>query len=311
VKEQRNSFYRTHIVKNLAGAARVLLGATLAMLCMAMVAKAQDTGYLSGTVTDKSGAAVAGAAVVVSSTNGSATHITTTNGDGAYTVAGLPGGTYDVAVTATGFQKFTAQKVVLDVAEKRRIDIQLSVGTVSSEVVVTGDSIAQVSTESSEISSTITGTQIAELELNGRNFTQLVNLSPGVVSQQFANTGTDDGVVGIYGNVSFSINGGRSEYNNWELDGGDNMDNGSNATLNVYPNPEAIAEFKVLTSSYGAQYGRNGSGTVEVETKSGGRSFHGSAFEYNRNEFFKAKSWAEGECTTCKKARPESWSMPA
>jgi hypothetical protein len=302
VKEQRNSFYRTHIVKNLAGAVRVLLCATLAMLCMAMVAKAQDTGYLSGTVTDKSGAAVAGAAVVVSSTNGSATHITTTNGDGAYAVAGLPGGTYDVAVTATGFQKFTAQKVVLDVAEKRRIDVQLTVGTVSSEVVVTGDSIAQVSTESSEISSTITGTQIAELELNGRNFTQLVNLSPGVVSQQFANTGTDDGVVGIYGNVSFSINGGRSEYNNWELDGGDNMDNGSNATLNVYPNPEAIAEFKVLTSSYGAQYGRNGSGTVEVETKSGGRSFHGSAFEYNRNEFFKAKSWAEGECTTCKKA---------
>src|SRR5260370_33719173 len=80
------------------------------------------------------------------------------------------------------------------------------------------------------------------------------------------------------------------------------MDNGSNATLNVYPNPEAIAEFKVLTSSYGAQYGRNGSGTVEVETKSGGSSFHGSAFEYNRNEFFKAKSWAEGECTACKKA---------
>src|SRR5260370_1063155 len=91
------------------------------------------------------------------------------------------------------------------------------------------------------------------------------------------------GKVGVYGNVSFSMNGGRNEYNNWELDGGDNMDNGSNATLNVYPNLEAIAEFKVLTSNYGAQYGRNGSGTVEVETKSGGSSFHGSAFEDLRN----------------------------
>src|SRR5205807_6261785 len=146
--------------------------------------------------------------------------------------------------------------------------------------------------------STITGKQIDNLVLNGRNFTQLVNLAPGVVSQ----TGQDDAKVGVYGNVAYSMNGGRTEYNNWELDGGDNMDNGSNATLNVYPNPEAIAEFKVLTSNYGAQYGRNGSGTVEVETKSGTSSFHGSAFEYLRNEFFNAKSWEEGANPTAKKA---------
>ena len=82
-------------------------------------------------------------------------------------------------------------------------------------------------------------------------------------------TGQDEGLVGVAGNVAYSINGGRTEYNNWEIDGGDNMDNGSNATLNVYPNLEAIAEFKVLTSNYGAQYGKNGSGSVEVETKSG------------------------------------------
>src|SRR5438067_13800093 len=102
-------------------------------------------------------------------------------------------------------------------------------------------------------------------------YTTLFRSAPGVVSQ----TGQDDAKVGVYGNVAYSMNGGRTEYNNWELDGGDNMDNGSNATLNVYPNPEAIAEFKVLTSNYGAQYGRNGSGTVEVETKSGGTTFHG------------------------------------
>ena len=80
------------------------------------------------------------------------------------------------------------------------------------------------------------------------------------------------------------MNGGRIEYNNWELDGGDNMDNGSNGTLNVYPSIDAIAEFKVLTSNYGAQYGRNGSGTVEVETKSGTKRFHGDVYEFVRND---------------------------
>jgi len=248
---------------------------------------AQDTGYISGTVTDKSGSAIAGADVTLKNVSGSLTRNTVTNTDGAYVISGLAGDTYDLSVSAKGFQKFTAQKVVLEVAEKARIDVQLTVGAITEEVVVTGESVAQVETTSSEISSTITGKQIDNLVLNGRNFTQLVTLSPGVVNQ----TGQDEGTVGVYGNVAYSMNGGRNEYNNWELDGGDNMDNGSNTTLNVYPNPEAIAEFKVLTSSYGAQYGRNGSGTVEVETKSGGSSFHGSAFEYLRNDFFNANEF--------------------
>jgi hypothetical protein len=290
VKGHGHSFLPANFVKVCRSGARLLGYALLVMLCTAFVARAQDTGYISGTVTDKSGAAVSGAAVVVSSTSGNATHETTTNADGAYVVAGLPGGSYDIVITAKGFQKYTAQKVVLDVAQKIRVDIQLTVGAVTQEVVVTGESVAQVETQTSAISDTITGTQVNEIPLNGRNFTQLVTLSPGVVSQ----TGSDEGKVGVYGNVAFSMNGGRTEYNNWELDGGDNMDNGSNSTLNVYPNPEAIAEFKVLTSSYGAQYGRNGSGTIEVETKSGGTSFHGSLFEYNRNDFFNARSWAQG-----------------
>ena len=257
------------------------------LLFSTSVALAQDTGYIGGTVTDKSGAAIAGADVTLRNVSGSISRTTQTNTDGACVISGLPGDTFDLGVSAKGFQKFTAQKVVLQVAEKARIDVQLTVGTITEEVVVTGESVAQVETSSSEISSTITGKQIDNLVLNGRNFTQLVTLSPGVVNQ----TNQDEGTVGVYGNVAYSMNGGRTEYNNWELDGGDNMDNGSNATLNVYPNPEAIAEFKVLTSSYGAQYGRNGSGTVEVETKSGGSSFHGSAFEYLRNDFFNANEF--------------------
>ena len=290
MKAHGHSFYLASILKNLPIAARLLVCAMIALLCSAFVVKAQDTGYIGGTVTDKTGAAVAGAEVVISSINGSSTRATTTNGDGAYVIAGLPGGSYNVMVTAKGFQKYTAKNVVLDVAQKIRVDIQLTVGQITEEVVVTGESVAQVETQSSALSTTISGTQVNQLELNGRNFTQLVTLTPGVVNE----TGTDEGKVGVYGNVAYSMNGGRTEYNNWELDGGDNMDNGSNSTLNVYPNLEAIAEFKVLTSNYGAQYGRNGSGTVEVETKSGGSSFHGSAFEYIRNDFFNARPWSSG-----------------
>src|SRR5712672_3099246 len=282
--------YRSTSILAKTAQALGLLCVMVTTLLMPCNSYSQDTGYISGTVIDKSGSAVAGAEVVLTSTAGSLTRTTTTNNDGAYVIAGLAGDTYNLTVSAKGFQKYTAQNVKLNVAEKARVDVTLTVGAMSEEITVTGESVAQVETQSSDLTSTITGKQINQLELNGRNFTQLVNLAPGVVNQ----TGQDEGTVGIYGNVAYSMNGGRTEYNNWELDGGDNMDNGSNATLNVYPNLEAIAEFKVLTSSYGAQYGRNGSGTVEVETKSGTSAFHGSAFEYLRNDLFNARPWEAG-----------------
>src|SRR5258707_221739 len=149
---------------------------------------------------DKSGAAVAGAEITLTSTAGSLTRTTTSNNDGAYTIAGLPGDTYNMSVTAKGFQKYTAQNIKLNVAEKARIDVPLTVGAMSEEITVTGESVAQVETQSSDLTNTITGKQINNLELNGRNFTQLVTLAPGVVNQ----TGQDEGTVGIYGNVAYS-----------------------------------------------------------------------------------------------------------
>src|SRR6516162_2139786 len=265
----------------------IFLGAAALLLLLPFLVCAQENALISGSVTDNSGAAIVGAEVVLTSTGGNLTRTTQTNSDGAYVISALPAGTFDVAVTAKGFQRFTAKGVVLAIAQKARVDVTLTVGKVTEEVVVTGESVAQVDTQSSEIGNTVTGKQIGQLELNGRNFTQLINLSAGVVNQ----TGQDEGTVGVNGSITYSINGGRTEYNNWEIDGGDNMDNGSNTTLNVYPNLEAIAEFKVLTSNYGAQYGKNGSGTVEVETKSGTNQFHGSAFEYLRNQVFNANSW--------------------
>src|SRR6266550_4759037 len=246
---------------------------------------AQDTA--SSTGTDPSGAAVKGAQVRVSSPDRGIDHTVPTNDSGDYLVAGLPPGPVVVDVTAQGFKKYEATGVILRVGQKARTDITLQVGASNTVVEVEGTAVGQVETQSSDLTGTVTGKQITQLELNGRNFTQLVTLIPGVSNQ----TGQDEGTVGVYGNVAFSINGGRTEYNNWELDGGDNMDNGSNETLNVYPSLEAIAEFKVLTSNYGAQYGRNGSGTVEVETKSGTNGLHGNVYEFVRNDAFNARNF--------------------
>ena len=265
-------------------------------LSLPLFASAQDTGSLSGTVSDKSGAAIAGADVTISDLGGSINRVTITNSDGVYVVAGLPGGTYDIIVTSKGFQKYQAKSVVLQVAQKARVDVVLVVGSVTEEVIVQGENVAQVDTQSAELGGTVTGKQITQLQLNGRNFVQLATIVPGVSNQ----TGQDEGAVGVNGSVAFSFNGGRTEYNNWELDGGDNMDNGSNSTLNVYPSIDAIAEVKVLTSNYGAQYGRNASGTVEVETKSGTNKFHGDVYYFGRNDVFNARNFFDPAGSTPK-----------
>jgi hypothetical protein len=262
---------------------RVLLRALL-VLTFCGAAWGQTTGSITGTVKDPSGAAIAGATVVIASPERGINRQMVTNSAGEYNESALPQGKYDVIVTSPGFKKFQAKGIVLDVAEKARVDVTMQVGATTTEVIVQGENVAQVETESSELSGVVTGKEITQLELNGRNYTTLVTLVPGVSNQ----TGMDEPQVGINGSVAFSMNGGRTEYNNWELDGGDNMDNGSNGTLNVYPSIDAISEFTVLTSNYGAQYGRNGSGTVEVETKSGTQAFHGDVYEFVRNNAFNA-----------------------
>src|ERR1700735_1869874 len=266
---------------------RAVLRSVLVVLVACVAAWGQTNGSITGTVKDASGAAVPGATVVISSPERGINRQMATNSTGEYNESALPEGNYDVIVSAAGFKKYQAKGVKLDVAEKARVDVTLEVGAITTEVIVQGENVAQVETQSSELAGTVTGKEITQLELNGRNFTTLVTLVPGVSNQ----TGMDEPSVGINGSVAFSMNGGRTEYNNWELDGGDNMDNGSNGTLNVYPSIDAISEFKVLTSNYGAQYGRNGSGTVEVETKGGTKAFHGDAYEFVRNDVFNAQNY--------------------
>jgi Carboxypeptidase regulatory-like domain len=264
------------------GLLRSILFLTVAIAPIAV--SAQDTGAITGTVHDSSGAVVPGATVTIASHAGGNDRSLTTNSDGDYLAAGLPGDTYDITVTAAGFKTFKAKGVALRVAQKARVDATMTVGQLATEVVVQGEQLNQVETQSSELAGTVTGKQMTQLELNGRNYTQLVSLTPGTTNQ----SGSDEPGTGA-ATVAYSVNGGRTEYNNWEVDGANNLDDGSNTTMITYPSIDAIAEFRVLTSNYGAQYGKDGSGTVEVETKSGGSSFHGDVYYFNRNDAYNAK----------------------
>ena len=264
-----------------------LLGGLAVVVCWSEFCLAQSSGSITGTVRESTQAVVANAGVSVSNPATGFRRSTFSNAEGNYLVAGLPAGTYDLSIKAPGFQTYQARHVVLRVSEKIRVDALLTVGAVQTEVVVEGNAAGKVDTQSSELAGTITGEQISQLELNGRNFTQLITLIPGVSNQ----TGQDEGTVGPAGSVSYAINGGRTEFNNWEVDGGETLDTGSNTNLNVYPNVDALAEVRVLTSTYGAQYGRNGAGTVEAVTKSGTNQFHGETFAFVRNQLFNAHNY--------------------
>ena len=268
----------------------------LAALAFPLALPAQDTGAITGTVRDSSGAVISGADVKISAHAGGNDRTTVTNADGEYNAAGLPGGNYDLTISAKGFKTYQVKNVVLRVAQKARVDATLGVGQTTTEVVVTGEQINQVDTQTSELAGTVTSKQMTQLQLNGRNFTQLLALTPGSTNQ----SGTDEPQTGL-GTVAYSVNGGRTEYNNWEIDGGNNMDDGSNTTLLTYPSLDAIAEVRVLSSNYGAQYGRNSSGTIEIETKSGTRNFHGVVYEFNRNDAYNARNWFSPTVTPYKK----------
>ncbi len=269
----------------------------VATLFFASLAFAQVAAQLNGTVTDTSGAVVPGATVTVTSVGQGFTRTVASNKSGNYLVAGLPAGTYDLTVTAPGFRTYSATGIVVRPAAKVKLNVEMSVGAVTQKVTVSGTSLGRVQLESATVSQVITGKQVSQLMLNGRNFTQLIALTPGVVNT----TGSDEGVVGVYGNVNYDVNGGRPTENNWEIDGANIMDNGSNSTLNVYPSVDAVSQVRVLTSNYGAQYARNASGTVLTSIKSGTNTWHADAYEFFRNTKLNARNFFSPQRAAYKK----------
>ncbi len=250
---------------------------------------AAQTASISGMVSDPSGAVVVGAQVTI--TNGAgASETTTTNEQGRYLLHGLAAGSYDLSVSAQGFKVFQAPGIALSAGQNLSLAASLELAGASTATTVEGQKTVQVETETAAVSGTITQNEVVSYGLNGRNFTQLIALAPGVSNQ----TGQDEAKVGVTGSVKYSVNGGRVEYNTFDVDGSDLLNvgiNGANSTLIVYPSLDAIQEVKVLTSNYGAMYGRTASGTVLVTTKSGTQNFHGNAYEFLRNEFFNARNY--------------------
>ena len=265
----------------------VFASCLLTLLACAMSGIAQEIhATLSGTVSDVTGAVVPGAAVTIHS-NDTNTDLRTVTADssGNFTVTNLPAGTYTVTVKSAGFRAFVAADVVLHVAEKRALNAQLQPGQVT-ETVTVNETATPVQTSTAAQMGTITGTQVRELELNNRNFQQLVTLQPGVVS--------GFGPVinfGISNTTNVVVNGARNTANNWTVDGSDINDSGSNGTLLNVPSVDAIQEFTLGRSNYDAQYGRSGGGQVLTATKSGTSQFHGDAYEFVRNDFFNANDF--------------------
>jgi len=241
-----------------------------------------NAGALTGTVTDPTGAAVAEMSVTVTNQATGITRTTKTTGKGFYTVENLPDGDYTLSVTPSGFSSVTIKDIHLDPGQRRGQDLALSVGGVESKVDVSANTVA-VQTESPESGGTISAKEVANLMLNGRNFQQLATLVPGVSSVNGANQQVN---AGYLGQTDLIIGGASSEETTYTIDGVYNMTPTSLININITPSIDAIKEFRVLKNSYSAKYGYAGSGQVLIETKSGTSAYHGSLFEYIRNNGF-------------------------
>ncbi|HUY12916.1 MAG TPA: carboxypeptidase-like regulatory domain-containing protein [Terriglobia bacterium] len=253
------------------------------LLLFSSLALAQDTATIIGTVTDPSGAVIPNAKVTVSNpAKGYVRHLVADSA-GLYQASALPIGDFVVTAEAPGFRKLVRSGIHLQVGQLQRVDLKLQVGQATQEITITGN-VPHVQTETASISGVVTGREIENLDLNGRNFVTLATLVPGAVPAG----GLDTTSVGVMGNNNISFNGNRTQYSNWEIDGGNNTDEGSASTLNTYPDLDSISEFRITTSNYGADIGRHAGAVIEVATRSGTKDFHGDAFEYVRNDAFDA-----------------------
>ena len=252
-------------------------------------------GTILGTITDKSGGTVPGAKVTVRNVDTGLTRETQTSDDGSYSVRELPIGNYTVTVEKTGFQtSVVITGVRAEVAGERRVDAILQPGEVTQRIEVSGETLPLVETTSDVLGGVFESKQVLDLPINGRDFTKLLIMVPGALGEP--NGGGDSpGSFGL-----FSVNGNRGRANNFLLDGTDMNDGYRNLPAinqgGVFGTPgtvlplEVIAEVRIL-SNFQAEYGRNSGGVVNIVTKSGTNDFHGSAFEYFRNDHLNARNF--------------------
>jgi hypothetical protein len=240
-------------------------------------------GYITGVVMDATGGVVAGAVVEVTDTETNEKRIVETLSTGAYTVGPLRVGTYDVTVLKAGFNKEVWKGIILHAQDRARADFKLVLGQVAETISVTAETPI-LEAESATLANVVNQREVRELPLNGRNFQQLAWLSSGV----YAATQSRDSTSG------FNSNGQQVTQNNFIMDGVDNNNNvmgmQDRKAQVIIPSLDAVSEFKVMTSNYSAEFGRNSGAMMIVSVKSGGNQIHGTAFEYLRNNYFDARN---------------------
>ena len=270
--------------------ARRLVGA-LSIVGLLGVTNAQaqvTTGTIVGTVKDPQGAAVPGATVTITEVNKGTTSVHLTDADGSFVAPFLIPGTYDVTVELASFKRHTHKGVVLQVNQRARVDVNLTLGGLTETTEVIG--LAPLTrTDSAELGEVIEERAVRELPLNGRNFATLVYLVPGVTPGQAGENLSGASTFNPRGASNFNALGSQANTNAWLVDGIDNNEYTFNTVI-VQPTVESVREFKVLTGTFSAEFGR-GAGVVSVSTKSGQNEWHGTAFEYLRNEKFDAKNF--------------------
>src|SRR6266481_5030267 len=249
------------------------------------VAAQTSSGSLSGTVKDAQGAAITGAKVEVTSSSRNETRSAQTGEDGRYVFPQLQPDTYKLRVEANGFKSYDLEGVVLNANDKISApDIELQVGVVTENVTITSSG-EQLQTESGERGLAIVSNQINNLGINGRSYLALTRLAPGVVNTN------NYSVAGHAGLSNISVNGARNNQNNLTLDGVGNVDTGNNGDQLATVSIDAVAEFKLLSSNYQAEYGRSSGAQISVVTKSGTNEFSGSGYLYHRHDQFNANNW--------------------
>src|SRR5437588_2944456 len=250
-------------------------------------AGAQSTGgRIRGTVMDPSGAAIAAAKITLINEATQATRDTQAGAEGEYIFLEVPVGSYEVNAQSPGFKKYVRRSVVLNLHEVVNLDITLQVGAAVDTIEVTG-APPLVDTTSTQLGAVVNERAVSELPLAQRDAYQLLQLQPGVQSQL--------GVDNVYGSDRagvVSVNGGRGRDNNYSVNGGDGNDQFANLPA-IQPSPDAIAEFRVLTNTFDAEYGRNSGAVINVVTKSGTNNLHGNVYEFLRNQLFNAKGYLD------------------
>ena len=271
----------------------------LVVICLLSVAAVSvldaqvDTATIVGTVQDSSGGVVPGAAVTATEVNTNIKNSTRADSSGNYAITSLKIGEYTVSVEAQGFKKETRAGVVLQVQDRSRIDFTLQVGSIA-EVVNIDAAAPVVETETSSLGDVVNAQQVTELPLNGRDFTQLATLTTGVIKITESSGSINGASSQSNGNAggAFAVNGTRGNLNNFMLDGIDNNSN-DNAGNVLQTNVDAIQEFKIQTSGYSAEFGRSGGAVINATIKSGTNQFHGTAFDFLRNDVLDARNFFE------------------